>query len=122
LRAQAPGLVCGQLCEDDRVWRIRSPVLVFLSPFGCRRSLLGRPVPARIYALLAVGLPVAGLVHRTVSGFPCSALVRCDRCRAPPIPRDRGALVADRNFGHHCRLPAAGPVLRWGFHRPEFWL
>src|SRR5665811_17845 len=27
-----------------------------------------------------------------------------------------------RNFGHHCRLPAAGPVLRWGFHRPEFWL
>jgi len=95
LRAQAPGLVCGQLCEDDRVWRIRSPVLVFLSPFGCRRSLLGRPVPARIYAFLAVGLPVAGLVHRTVSGFPCSALVRCDRCRAPPIPRDRGALVAD---------------------------
>jgi hypothetical protein len=30
-----------------------------------------------------------------LTGFPCSALVRCDRCRVPPIPRGRGALVAD---------------------------
>src|SRR5262245_5497933 len=51
--------------------------------------------PPRISAFLTVGLPAAGLVHRTMTGFPCSALVRCGRCRAPPIPRDRGALMAD---------------------------
>jgi len=58
---------------------------------------LGRPVPARIYAFLAVGLPVVCRVHGTVTGFPCSALVRCGRCRAPPVPRDRGALMADKD-------------------------
>jgi hypothetical protein len=51
--------------------------------------------PPRISASLAVGLPAVGLVHRTMTGFTCSALVRYDRCRAPPIPRDRGALMAD---------------------------
>ncbi len=30
-----------------------------------------------------------------LTGFPCSALVRYDRCRVPPIPRGRGAHVAD---------------------------
>jgi len=30
-----------------------------------------------------------------LTGFPCFALVSCDRCRAPPLPRDRGALMAD---------------------------
>src|SRR5664279_2911975 len=51
--------VCGQLCDDDRVWRVRSAVIVFLSPFGCRHWLLGRPIPPPIYASLTVGLPAA---------------------------------------------------------------
>jgi hypothetical protein len=51
--------------------------------------------PPRISASLAVSLPVADLAHRTVTGFPCFALVRRDRCRAPPLLRDRGALMAD---------------------------
>ena len=51
--------------------------------------------PPQVSASLTVGLPAAGHFHRTATGFPCFALVRCDRCRAPPIPRDRGALMAD---------------------------
>ena len=94
-RAQAPGLVCGQLYADDRHWRVRSCVCAFLSSFDCHRSLLGRPVPPRDSASLTVGLPAASHFHRTVPGFPCFALVRYDRCRAPPLPRDRGALMAD---------------------------
>jgi hypothetical protein len=30
-----------------------------------------------------------------LTGFPRSALVRYDRCRVPPLPRDRGAPMAD---------------------------
>jgi hypothetical protein len=51
--------------------------------------------PPWLSASLTVGLPVAGLIHRTMTGFPCSAPLRCDRCRAPPVPRGRGALMAD---------------------------
>jgi len=68
-RVQAPGLVCGQLYEHDRIWRVRSPVLAFLSPFGCRRSLLGHPVPSRGSASLAVGLPAAGQSTGPERGF-----------------------------------------------------
>ena len=50
--------------------------------------------PPQVSAFLTVGLSVADS-HRTATGFPCSALLRCDRCRAPPILRDRGALMAD---------------------------
>jgi hypothetical protein len=66
-RARAPGPVCGQLYEHDRLWRVRSPVLAFLLPFGCRRSLLGRPVPPR--SSLA-HWPTGWSVHRTGTGSP----------------------------------------------------
>src|SRR5664279_533167 len=79
------------------VMEVRSSAVVFLSPFGYRHWLVGRPFPPRISASLAVGLPAADLLHRTMTGFPCSALLRCDRCRAPPLPRDRGAHVAELN-------------------------
>ena len=89
-------LVCGQLYESDRIGRVRSFALAFLLPFGCRHSLRGRPVPPRSM-YLPCGRPTHGLCHSrgTVTGFPCSAPVRCGRCRALPIPRGRGALVAD---------------------------
>jgi hypothetical protein len=93
-RARAPGPVYGQLYADDRHWRVRSCVCAFLSSFDCRHSLLGRPVPPRNSASLAVGLP-AMVIPPDLTGFPCFALVSCDRCRAPPLPRDRGALMAD---------------------------
>jgi hypothetical protein len=95
----------------------------FLLPFGCRRSLLGRPVPSRIYALLAVGLPAAGQFCRTWTGFPCSALVRYDRCRAPPVPRGRGAHVAGIEtsaitaaFQRRALFSGASSI------HPEFWV
>jgi len=96
LRAQAPGLVCGQLSENDRVWRVRSscpgfPVAFRLPPFASWPSCPATDVRS------PCGRPTGWLVFSTgpVTGFPCSALVRCGRCRTPPIPRDRGALVAD---------------------------
>ena len=48
-----------------------------------------------VKAFLAVGLPAVGHVRRTGTGFPCSAPVRYGQCRALPIPRGRGAHVAD---------------------------
>jgi len=49
--------------------------------------------PPQVSASVTVRLPVA--THRTATGFPCFTLLRYDRCRAPPILRDRGALMAD---------------------------
>jgi len=63
------------------------------------------------------------LTHRTATGFPCFTLLRCDRCRAPPILRDRGAPVAD------IETPATTAAsqrrvlfLRCCLHLPEFWV
>jgi hypothetical protein len=79
--------------------------------------------PPRVSTFLTVGLSVAGLVHRTMSGFPCFALMRCDRCRAPPIPRDRGALMADIETS---AITAASqrrvPSFAVASHLPKFWL
>jgi hypothetical protein len=72
-----------------------------LSSFSCRLSaaaisflaVLSRhpyPLPSRSAYRRLINF------HRRMTGFPCSALLRCDRCRAPPIPRDRGAHVADQ--------------------------
>ncbi len=69
------------------------PLSCFLSDAAIR--FLAVLFPPRISASLTVGLPAAGLVHRTTTGFTCFTLVRFDRCRVPPIPRDRGALMAD---------------------------
>jgi hypothetical protein len=79
--------------------------------------------PPRGSAFLTVGLSVVGRVHRTVTGFPCFALVRCDRCRASPLPRDRGALMADILTS---AITAASQrrVLSFAvaFHLPKFWI
>jgi len=49
--------------------------------------------PPQVSASLAARLS-ARYSHRTATGFPCSALLRCGRCRVPPLLRDRGALMA----------------------------
>ena len=49
--------------------------------------------PPQVSASLTVRLS-GRYSHRTTTGFPCSALLRCDRCRVPPLLRDRGALMA----------------------------
>lgn len=79
--------------------------------------------PPRISAFLTVGLPAAGLVHRTGTGFTCSALVRYDRCRAPPIPRDRGALMADVETSATTAASQRRVLsLAVAFHLPRFWI
>ena len=122
-RVQAPGLVCGQLYERQPSWRVWSCAVAFLSPFGCRRSLVGRPVPATGIRF-PHGRPTGGwscpldrdgvsMFHtgetRPVSGAPYTPGPWCSHGR-------------HRNFGHHCHLPAAGPVLRYHFPSPKFWL
>jgi hypothetical protein len=79
--------------------------------------------PPRMSAFLAVRLPTAGLVRRTVMGFPCFALVRRDRGRTPPIPRDRGALMADvetsaTTAASQRRVLFSGAAS----HLPKFWI
>jgi hypothetical protein len=88
-------LVCGQLYE-----RRPSGGIVIRRCLSCCFSAAavgfsGRPVPVRSCAVLTDGLPAAGQFHWTATGLPCSTLVRYDRCRAPPIPRDRGAHMTD---------------------------
>ena len=41
---------------------------------------------------------------------------------APSTPGPWCSHDRQRHFGHHCRLPAAGPVLRCSFHLPKFWV
>jgi hypothetical protein len=93
-----------------RVWPF---VFDFLSPFGRRRSLLGRPVPATDVRS-PYGRPTIGRSLRwTVAGFPCSALLRCDRYRVPPYtPGPWCSHGRHRNFSHHRRFSATCPVLR----------
>jgi hypothetical protein len=97
-------------------------------PLSCHLSaaairFLAVLFPPQVSAFLTVGLPVVGLAHRTMTRFPCFALVRFDRCRAPPIPRDRGALMADILTS---AITAASQrrVLSFAvaFHLPKVWL
>jgi len=78
--------------------------------------------PPQVSASLAVRLS-ARYSHRTATGFPCSALLRCDRCRAPPLLRDRGALVAVI-WTPATTAASQRRVLfpRRCFHLPGFWL
>ena len=41
---------------------------------------------------------------------------------APYTPGPWCSHARHRNSGHHCRLSAAGPFLRYCFHLPEFWV
>ena len=99
-----------------------------LPSLSCRLSaaairFLAVLFPPQISASLTVGLPAAGQFRWTWTGFPCSALVRRDRCRAPPIPRDRGALMADIETSATTATSQRRVLfLRFCFHLPEFWV
>ena len=90
-------------------WRsgLSVPVSCCLSAAGLR--FLGILFPPRNSALLTVGLPA--LAHRTLTGFPCSARVRCGRGRASSIPRGRrcphGRVCSTTAA---CRITAARPL------------
>jgi hypothetical protein len=83
------------------------PVSCCLSAAGLR--FLGILFPPRNSALLTVGLPA--LAHRTLTGFPCSARVRCGWGRASSIPRERrcphGRVCSTTAA---CRITAARPL------------
>jgi hypothetical protein len=70
---------------------------------------LGILFPPRNSAPLTVGLPA--LAHRTLTGFPCSARVRCGWGRASSIPRGRqcphGRVCSTTAA---CRITAARPL------------
>jgi hypothetical protein len=87
---------------------------VMSSRFSCCLSaaglrFLGILFPSRNSALLTVGLPA--LAHRTLTGFPCSARVRCGWGRASSIPRGRrcphGRVCSTTAA---CRITAARPL------------
>jgi hypothetical protein len=83
------------------------PVSCCLSAAGLR--FLGILFPPRNSALLTVGLPA--LAHRTLTGFPCSARVRCGWGRASSIPRGRRCphgRVSSTTAA--CRITAARPL------------
>ena len=68
----------------------------FLSPFGCRRSLLGHPLPAG-----ELGLPHGRLTGhrrqgRTPTGLSRCTRMRCGRGGCPLYPEDCGAHTAGR--------------------------
>ena len=83
------------------------PVSCCLSAAGLR--FLGILFPPRNSALLTVGLPA--LAHRTLTGFPCSARVRCGWGRASSIPRGQrcphGRVCSTTAA---CRITAARPL------------
>lgn len=95
----------------------------FLSPFGVppfaswpSYSRHGFPLPSRLAYRRLVGPSDRDGVSmfrtaetRPVSGAPYTPGPWCSRGR-------------HRNFSHHCRLPAAGPVPRSYIHPPRFWL
>ena len=112
-------LVCGQLYESDRIGRVGSSVLAFLFPFGCRHSLLGRPVPPRNSLSSRSAYPRAVSFPRHRDGV---SMFRTGEMRpvsgAPYTPRPWCSHGRHRNFDHHCRVPAAGPFLRCYHHPP----
>ena len=83
----------------------------FPLPFGCRRSLLGHPVPAG-----ELGPPCGRLTGqtrghaRTSTGLPRSARVSCSRGGCPLYPGDGGALPGQvDSLTVACRSTAASP-------------
>src|SRR5438067_1252548 len=105
--------VCGQLYERRPLWRSRHLPSVSCCLSAAAVSFSGHPVPAQTCAVLTDGLPTAGQFRWTTAGLPCSALARYDRCRAPPFTPGPWCSHDRRlNSGHHCRLPATGPVPR----------
>ena len=90
LRSGMRPVIRARPCWEGSVTRPRFPAAFRLPPFASWPSC---PIPD---LRSPCGRPTGGwsVPRRTWTGFPCSALVRCDRCRAPPIPRGRGAHMA----------------------------
>jgi hypothetical protein len=106
--------------RNDLVEGPVTTLLAFPLPFGCRRSLLGHPVPAQ-----ELGLPHGRLTTTsrwwTRTGFPRSTRVSYSRVGCPLDPGGDGVhTVIDESATAVCRLPAASlfvsPVLS---SRPE---
>ena len=104
-RARARGPVSGRLSETA-ARRRRPSCPGFPLPFGCRRSLLGHPVPAE-----ELGPPCGRLTGprvRTSTGLPRSARMSCDRGGCPLYPGDGGALPGQvDSLTGACRSTAA---------------
>jgi hypothetical protein len=63
----------------------------FPLPFGCRRSLLGHPIPAEELGPPCGRLTGQDVPARTSTGLPRSARVSYDRGGCPLYPEDGGA-------------------------------
>ena len=102
--ARAPGPVSSQLSSNDGLEEPFKVVLVScrLSPAGIR--FLDILFPPENSALLTVGLPGRHQAARTLSGFPCSARMRCDRVGCLLYP---GAAVSSRPAQPLRSAPAA---------------
>ena len=86
--------------------------LAFLPPLGCRHSLLGHPVPPGNWAPLAVGLPAHPEVHRTLTGFPCSARMSNGWGWVSSVPRRRRCPHGQAmSLTAACRIATACPCL-----------
>jgi hypothetical protein len=86
-------------------WRSHSRLCWF--PVGFRPAgirFLDILFPPENSALLTVGLPTATRAARTLSGFPCSARMRCDRVGCLLYP---GAAVSSRSAQPLRSAPAA---------------
>src|SRR5260370_12869045 len=95
----------------------------FPAAFRLRRLASWRSCPATGFRL-PHGRPTGGWSRPPdLTGFPCSALVRCDRCRVPPIPRGRGAHVADIETSATTAASQRLALFSGGTSTyPEFWL
>ena len=108
-RARAPGPVSGRLSETT-AWRSRPSCPGFPSPFGCRRSLLGHPIPAEELGPPCGRLTGRDMRARTPTGLPRSARMSCDRGGCPLYPEDGGAPPGRGvSLTGACRSSAASP-------------
>ncbi len=73
------------------VWRDRTRPALSCCLFG-RRHLLLEPSCSR-HGVPRCCLPAGGRSCRTMTGFPRFTRPSCVRCRVPPLPRGRGALL-----------------------------
>lgn len=90
-----------------------------LSPAGLR--FLDILFPPETSALLTVGLP--GRLQpaaRTLSGFPCSTRMRCDRVGCLFYPGAGGVLpTSAASLIGACRFATASPLLHWNLPPAE---
>jgi len=107
-RSRAPGPVSGQLYGADRL-EGQSPGSAFLSPFGCRRLLLVRPVPATGFCSPYGRLTTEPTAPWTLTGFPRFTRMRHGRVGCPLYPGGDGVPTAiGASSAVVCRLSAAG--------------